>query len=336
MRLCKILAMAFAIALIAAAETVAAQEPVKIRIAWVIPVANWASIIYEKKDLMTHYGKTYTVEPTHFAATPPMITALASGELDIADLAYSSFALAVENAGMRDLRIIGDEAQDGARGHQSGEYYVLKDGPIKTIADLKGRVIADVGAGSAVDIAIKAMLKKHGLETPRDYTAIEAGFPNMEALLNEKKADLVAAVAPFNATPSFKAIARPLFNGVEALGGPTQFVIWTAHEEFIKKNRAALVDLFEDAIRAVRFLTDEKNHDEVVAIASRLTKQPPERLQWVYSKADLYRDPNMLPDPVGLQRAVDAQYEVGFLKTKLDVKPFFDLSLAKEAAARIK
>src|SRR5215469_965792 len=195
MRLWKILAIACTIALIASGEAASAQEPVKVRIAWVIPVANWASIIYEKQDLMTHYGKTYTVEPTHFAATPPMITALASGELDIADLAYSSFALAVENAGMSDLRIIGDEAQDGARGHQSGEYYVLKDGPIKTIEDLKGKVIADVGAGSAVDIAIKAMLKKNGLETPRDYTIVEAGFPNMESLLGEKKADLVASVA---------------------------------------------------------------------------------------------------------------------------------------------
>src|SRR5579863_5599454 len=243
-----------------------AQEPLKVRIAWVIPVANWASIIYEKKDLMTHYGKTYTVEPTHFAATPPMITALASDQLDIADLAYSSFALAVENAGMSDLRIIGDEAQDGARGHQSGEYYVLKDGPIKKIEDLKGRVVADVGAGSAVDIAIKAMLKKHGLETPRDYTAIEAGFPNMEALLAEKKADLVAAVAPFNNAPGFVSIARPLFTAVEALGGATQFVIWTAHDEFIKKNRAVLIDLFEDAIRATRYLTDPANHDAVVAI----------------------------------------------------------------------
>jgi NitT/TauT family transport system substrate-binding protein len=314
----------------------AQQTPTKIRIAWVIPVANWASIIYEKKDLMTHYGKTYTVEPAHFAATPPMITALASGELDIADLAYSSFALAVQNARMNDLRIIGDEAQDGAAGHQSGEYYVLKDGPIKKIEDLKGKVIADVGAGSAVDIAIRAMLKKHGLETPRDYTAIEAGFPNMEALLNEKKADLVAAVAPFNTTPTFKAIARPLFNAVDALGGPTQFVIWTAHEDFIKKNRAALVDMFEDAIRATRYLTDPKNHDAVVAIATRLTKQPPERLQWVYTKADLYRDPNMLPNVANLQRAVDAQYEVGFLKAKLDVTKYMDLSLAKEAAARIK
>lgn len=328
-------AIALALSAVIAAPALA-QEPVKVRIAWVIPVANWASIIYEKKDLMTHYGKTYTVEPTHFAATPPMITALASDQLDIADLAYSSFALAVQNAGMSDLRIIADEAQDGADGHQSGEYYVLKDGPIKTIDDLKGKVIADVGAGSAVDIAIRVMLKKHGLETPRDYTAIEAGFPNMEALLGEKKADLVADVAPFNATPTFKAMSRPLFNAVDAFGGPTQFVIWTAHADFIKKNRAALLDLFEDAIRATRFLTDPKNHDAVIEIATRLTKQPPANLQWVYSKADLYRDPSMMPNIANLQRAIDAQHEVGFLKAKLDVTPNLDLSLVKEAAARIK
>ncbi len=313
-----------------------AQAPLNVRIAWVVPLGNWASIIYDKKDLMTHYGKTYTVEPVHFAGTPPMITALATGDLDIADLAYSSFATAVENAGMSDLRYIADEAQDGAHGHDSGAYYVLKDGPVKTVEDLKGKVVADVGAGSAIDIAIRAMLKHHGLEAPRDYTVIEAGFPNMEALLTEKKADLVAAVAPFNATPTFIAEARPLFTDVEALGGPTQFVIWTAHEDFLKKNRAAMVDLFEDAIRVVRYLTDPKNHDAVVELAAQITKQPPERLQWVYGKPDLYRDPNMLPNLANLQRAVDAQYDVGFLKAKLDVKPYADLSMVKEAAARIK
>ncbi len=50
----------------------------------------------------------------------------------------------------------------------------------------------------------------------------------------------------------------------------------------------------------------------------------------------LYRDPNMLPNIDNLQRAIDAQFEVGFLKEKLDVKPFVDLSLVKEAAAKIK
>ena len=337
MRLRGILAAAFTAASVLGIGSVQAQqEPLNIRIAWVVPVGNWASIIYEKKDLMTHYGKTYTVTPTHFAGTPPMITALASGDLDIADLAYSSFALAVENAGMTNLKFIADEAQDGAGGHESGSYYVLKDGPIKTVEDLKGKVIADVGAGSAVDIVIRAMLKKHGLETPRDYTAIEAAFPNMEALITQKKADLVSSVEPFNQVPTFVAATRPLFNAVDALGGPSQFVIWTAHDSYIQKNRAALVDMFEDAIRVTRYLTDPKNHDEVVQIAAKLTKQPAAQLQYVFTKADLYRDPNMMPSIENLQRAVDAQAQVGFLKTKLDVAPYADLSMIKEAAARIK
>ena len=82
----------------------------------------------------------------------------------------------------------------------------MKDGPIHKVEDLKGKVVADVGAGSAVDIVIKAMLKKHGLESPRDFSVVEAGFPNMESLLGEKKVDLVAAVQPFTLKPSFQAI----------------------------------------------------------------------------------------------------------------------------------
>lgn len=333
MRFAGILAAAAAVAL---TSITAQADPLNIRIAWVVPVGNWASIIYEKKDLMTHYGKTYTVTPTHFAGTPPMITALASGDLDIADLAYSSFATAVENAGMSDLKFIADEAQDGAEGHDSGAYYVLKDGPIHKVQDLKGKVVADVGAGSAVDIAIRAMLKKNGLESPRDYTVVEAAFPNMESLLEQKKADLIAAVQPFTLKPSFVENTRPLFTDIDALGGPTQFVVWTAHADYIKKNRAALVDMFEDAIRVTRWLTDPKNHDAVVQIAAQITKQPPAQLQYVFGKTDLYRDPNMLPNIPNLQRAVDAQYDVGYLKTKLDVKPYADLSMVKEAAARIK
>jgi sulfonate transport system substrate-binding protein len=333
MRVTTVLLAVAAVALVSGA---AQADPLDIRIAWVVPVGNWASIIYEKKDLMTHYGKTYTVTPTHFAGTPPMITALASGDLDIADLAYSSFATAVENAGMTDLKFIGDEAQDGAEGHDSGAFYVLKDGPIQKVEDLKGKVVADVGAGSAVDIAIKAMLKKRGLETPRDYTVVEAAFPNMEALLEQKKADLIAAVQPFSLKPSFIANTRPLFTDIDALGGPTQFVVWTAHADYIAKNRAVLVDMFEDAIRATRWLTDPKNHDAVVLLAAQITKQPPEQLQYVFTKTDLYRDPNMLPNIPNLQRAVDAQAEVGLLKQKLDVAPYADLSMVKEAAARIK
>src|SRR5262245_44731054 len=86
-----------------------AQQPIKIRVSWVAPVSNWAAIMLEKKDLAKHLDKSYTVEPVRYAGTPPMVTALASGELEVANLAYSTLAIAIENAGIHDLRVIAHE-----------------------------------------------------------------------------------------------------------------------------------------------------------------------------------------------------------------------------------
>jgi sulfonate transport system substrate-binding protein len=313
----------------------AGAEPLKVRIAWVVPVGNWASIIYEKKDLMKHYGKSYEVEPVHFQGTPQMMQALAAGELEIADLAYSTFAIAIENAGMSDLRVLGDEAQDGVNNY-TGKYYVLKDGPVKTIEDLKGKTLATVGVGAALDIPVRAMLRKHGLEDRRDYQMVETAFPNMLPMLLEHKVDFITSVNPFSRDPRFQEQTRVLFTVKEAMDGPTQFIIWTARKAFLDKNHAAMVDLMEDAVRVTRFLTDPANHAAVVQIAAKITKQPPERLDYVYTKDDNYRDPMMRPNMANLQRAIDVQQQTGFLKTKLDVKQYADLDILKEAIARIK
>src|SRR6476619_10952 len=117
-----------------------AAEPVKIRMSWVAPVANWASIVLEKKDLAKHMGKSYTVESVRYQCTPQMITAIANNELEVSTLAYSSLAIAIENAGL-DLRVIADEFQDGVPGYFSTEFYVLKDSPIQKVEDLKGKVV---------------------------------------------------------------------------------------------------------------------------------------------------------------------------------------------------
>src|SRR5262245_2257134 len=180
--------LGMAIALGAGAPVALAQQPVKIRIAWVVPVANSPTILYEKPAILKHKGKSYEVELVRFQGTPPMITALATNEIDIALLAYSSLALAIQNANLQDLRVIADEAQEGVEGYYSSPFMVRTDSGINKVQDLKGKVLATVGAGAAVDIAMRAMLKKNGLEDKRDYSVVEAGFPNMRAMLADKKA----------------------------------------------------------------------------------------------------------------------------------------------------
>ena len=310
-------------------------EPVKIRMSWVAPLANWGSIVLFKKDLMQHLGKSYTLETVHFNGTPPMITAIANNELEVASLAYSSLAIAIDNAGLDDLRVIADEFQDGVPGYFTEQYYVRKDSGIDKVEQLKGKVIASNAGGSAVDVAIRAMLKKHGLEDKRDYTMIEAPLPTMPAVLLEKKAVLVPAVLPFALNPKLREEGKVLFTQDEALG-KTEMIVFAARKPFIDKNRAAMVDFMEDLLRVVQWYIDPKNHDAAAQIASQLTKAPVERFGWLFTKQDNYRDPNMLPDLAALQRNVDTVRDLGFTKKHIDVKAHADLSLVQEAAKRLK
>ena len=312
----------------------AQADPLQIRGAWVAPIANWSSIWLQKKDLAMHFGQSYAFQPTRYAGTPPMITAIANNELEIGNLAFSTLPIAIENAGMDDIRVITDDFQDGVPGYASNQFDVLADGPIKTIEDLKGKIVATNAAGSGVDVAMRAMLRKHGLEANRDYTIIEAPFPAMKAMLAEKKVDMIPAVLPFSLDPELKKIARPLFSSADAIG-LSQFVMWSARKPFIDAHRAALVDFLEDTLRIVHWYLDPKNHDAVAAIAAELTKQPPERFGWLFTKNDYYRDPNMVPNLDALQKNVDMTKDLGFVKASFDVKAHSDLSLIKEAAKRL-
>jgi len=317
------------------AATANAAEPVKIRLSWVAPLANWGSIVLEKKELAQHLGKSYTLESVHYQGTPQTITAIANNELEVASLAYSSLAIAIENAGLDDLRVVADEFQDGVPGYYSGEYYVRKDSGISKIEDLKGKVVGTNGGGSAIDVAIRAMLHKHGLEEKRDYTMLEGPLPAMPAMLLEKKVDLVPAVLPFSFNPKLREDGKVLFEQRDILG-VTQMIMLVARKPFIDQHRAAMVDFMEDMLRIVHWYLDPANHEESAKIASKITKAPPERFGWLFTKADTYRDPNLIPNLEALQRNVDVTRELGFISKPLDINKYADLSLVRDAAKRLK
>ncbi len=335
MRLSRILLTSLGAAMAFYAAAAWGAEPVKIRVSWIAPITNWASILLEKKELAQHLGKSYLLEPVRYVGTPQMITALANRELEIANLAFSTLPIAIQNAGLDDLRVIADELQDGVNDYYSQEYMVLADGPIKSIENLKGKVVATVAAGAAVDVAMRTMLRRHGLEDKRDYAMVEAPLPTMRAMLADRKADLVPLVLPFALDPDLRRIARPLFYNRDVVG-VTQLLVWCARQSFLEKNRAAMVDFMEDTLRITRWFLDPTNHGEVAAIAGRLTKQPPERFDWPFTKQDYYHAPDMRPNLDALQKNVAMMRELGFVTNETDVKKYSDLSLIDAASRRLK
>jgi sulfonate transport system substrate-binding protein len=316
-----------------ACASTARAEPLRVRMSYVVPLSNWAPFMVAKKDLARHWGRSYNLEAVRYGGTPEMITALANGELELASLAYSTIGIAISNAGIGDLRIVADEFRDGMPGRFSTQLFVRKDSGINRIADLKSKILATNQIGAGVDIAMKAALRKHGLIDKRDYTVLEAPLPTMPQILADKKADLVTAVMPFALNPQLNQIGTPLFDLTEGMG-TTQFLMFAARKAFIDRHRVVLVDFFEDMMRIQRWYLDPNNNSEVAKVASNMVNQPPERFGWLFTGKDYYRDPDLTPDLNALQRNVDLTAEMGFIRSRIDVKQYSDLSLVEEAARR--
>jgi sulfonate transport system substrate-binding protein len=326
-----------ALVLTLSAAMARADEPLKLRVGWItVPIAL-APIMSMKQDVTRHLGKSYTIEAIHFAGTTPQITALASGDLDIAELSYSSFALAIQNAHLDDLRMIADSLQDGVNAY-SGPFVVRKDGPVKTIEDLKGKIVCVNVIGAGIDIGMRSMLRRHGLEAGRDYNVIEANFTNQVQLLAEGKVDMSTTVSESVNDAELQRIARPLFDLKAAMGGPTQILARAARTGALAKNRAAIVDFFEDEIREWHWYLDPKNRAEALKIVADFNKKPAafyDAYIWTNDK-DLYHDPDDRLNLEALQRNFRTQKEAGFLAIDIDAAKFADLTIVDEAAKRLK
>ena len=201
---------------------------------------------------------------------------------------------------------------------------------------MKGRVAATNTIGSGTDIGMRALLRKDGLEDKRDYSEIEIGYVGMKDALKQGKADLIATVHSTVLDPELQAISKPLFYLRDGMG-VTAILFRVARAPFIETNRPVLVDYFEDEARALHWYLDPKNHAAAVQIMANYTKTSPDHYDsWLFTKADIYRNPDNIPDLKALQSNLQTQKAAGFLNIDIDVQKYADLSIVEDAAKRLK
>ena len=214
-------------------------------------------------------------------------------------------------------------------------YGVKAASPIKTVKDLNGKTIAVNAFGGAHDLAVRTMLKKNGLTPGKDVTVVEAKFPAMNAMVSQGKVDAATFIANFWVQAKKKGDIRPLFTMKDALGD-SQFLFWVATENEIKKNRAVLVDFFEDYLRAQRWFVDPANRNEALGMIAAFTKRPVAQFAWELDpKTGYFRSKDLRIDHKVFQSTIDTMYDTGFIKAKFNSEPYIDESIIKEAAARL-
>jgi NitT/TauT family transport system substrate-binding protein len=314
-----------------------AAEPLALHIGWATAPSHIQPLIdalqTRHPEIFAHVGKSYTAEGLRFAGSSPQIQGMAAGQLEIAAFSPSALALAIVNAHL-DVRIIADCLQDGIDGHFSVPYVVRADGPIKTIEDVKGKRIASNAVGSSNDAAMRVMLHRNSVQDA-DFVTVETNFSNMPAMIDGNKVDLIPVMPQFVRPLIASGKYRVLFTQMDAVG-PAQTVLWAMQPDFIKRHRAALVDFFEDHLRAVRWFLDPAHHAEAIVIAQFVTKEPAENLDYVFTKEDIYRSPDGMPNMPAVQHEIDEMVGLGVVPQRIAVAPaYVDLSLIEEAKARL-
>jgi ABC-type nitrate/sulfonate/bicarbonate transport system substrate-binding protein len=331
------LSAAAVLGLLIASVGAGSAEPWKIRVGWVVTPGHLAPLIVElgkrHPEVFKHLGKSYVMDAVHFRGTSLEIQAQAINELDVASFSSAALALAITNAHL-DEKLVADVVGDGMNGYFSGTFVVRADSGIKKVEDLKGKRVAINTIGSAADEAMRTMLHRHGLKDS-DFTTVETNFANMPAMFEEGKVDMIIVLPQFAHGILGNPKYRVLFTARDAVG-PTQAVMWAMRGDVIKAHRPALVDFFEDHIRARRWFLNPKNHDEAIDIVADVTKLPKDKLEFAFTKADFYRSPDAMPDVASVQKEIDDSVKQKVLPKPIQIAPdHVDLSLIEEAKKRI-
>ncbi len=322
---------------VAGASGAARAEPLTIRIQTAVAPSHLTPLIpIAPPGLYRHYGKSYVVKPVMLAGSGPGMTALAAGAIDMAAQGAQSLTLTVTNAKL-DVRAIAQQTSSGAPGYGTAGFWVLKD-RIKTLDDLRGKVIGINARGSSGDSAVRLLFGERGWKEGTDWQFAELRFPNQLPAVLSQRIDAAFLVHPFSDMARKNPKLKRLFTLTDALG-PTETLIYVAKADWIAKHRAALVDFLEDHMRLRAWLTstDPKTHADVLALVAKLTKRPVKSYQgWLFTRKDNYRAPDLKIDVARLQKNIDDLHKLGVLKQTIDAAHYVDMSLAAEAWKRFK
>jgi NitT/TauT family transport system substrate-binding protein len=200
---------------------------------------------------------------------------------------------------------------------------VLKNSPIKTLADLKGKKIGVNQLGSTVDSFVRHNLIKAGLKPDTDVKIQEVPPGEQAAQLQGGQVAAVAAPAPWPSQVEAVAGARALLSWKAILGNGT----YSSGSAYTTKKFAdAHPDIIKQFLSAHKTITDDLNKDRatgdkrVLAAWSKVSKKTlkPEVARAAFATIKYSID----PDAKGLQEQADIALETGGLKKKANLAGF--------------
>ena len=218
--------------------------------------------------------------------------------------------------------------------HRSGAVIMVRtESPIKTMKDLKGKLIA-IPSRFAVDyLYVRKLLKKYGM-TEKDIDIIEMAPPDMPAALYAKSVDAYATGEPFGAVAQRAGYAKPLY--MTRNDWPNYICcVLTVREELIRENRPLVQQLVNYTLEAGRWLDsspENRKRAVEVAAAPSFFNQDPRVLQFVMDNPRdrvTYQDLRLIRSE--FDELMQFSIEAGMLKRPVPYEKYVDESFTRNA-----
>ncbi len=204
-------------------------KPVQVRAAYV-PVATWLPAwVAKDKGIFTKHGLDVSLTSVQNLSLLP---GTLGRQFDIAPSTAPDLIKAV--AGGLDVVAVAGEAVE-TKENPTTFVMVRKDSPIKSVKDLKDKVIAAPTLGAVIHVSVLYWAKKSGID-PSSIRGVEVPFPNMGDQLKAGAIDAAETLEPFSGAllaAGNVSIGDPLLS----VGEEVLFPFWISDGKWARANQ---------------------------------------------------------------------------------------------------
>ena len=277
----------------------------------------WLQLV--RPDLAPHAGKSYVTEHTRFAGAAPRFQAFEAGALDIST-ASANGALFAAGEGVQ-FKMIASLTREGERGFYT-RFMVLKNSPIKTMKDLKGKTISINAFSGSGHLWTRAALEVNGM-SEKDMTIVPLPFPAQAEAVKSGKVDVGMFPQPFYTMVEKEGLMRELYSSKTGVPFEEELILLIAKQEFLTKNAAAVRDLLSDLVVVNKWYSEHNKEAKQALIDAKMVRLDP---QTYFAMKEYYRDPGARIDAQALDKMQHMQIKAGFQKNRADLSQYIDMS----------
>lgn len=249
-----------ALALCLTAGAARAAEPAKVTLAYIgMTASNWPGLVAQEKGYFKDEG--IDVDWIQTGQSSKSAQQVAAGVADIGSSSMVDTFRAIDGGG--DLKIFANSLAQGT-------FSLVAAPTIHSYADLKGKRVIVGGEKDITGLYWDAAARHFGMDPQKDFQLLFAGSTtNRFAALMAGGVDAAVLSTPSN----FQAIAKGFsdLGSVAAYMGDFPMMIYHANGAWAAKNKDKLVAFVKAHNRAVAYMLDAKNRQEIAQILTKAT-----------------------------------------------------------------